>query len=170
MNMSPATSSKPAVNTADDLVRKNVFVKTTPQRAFEVFTNEMSTWWPLVSHNISKVEAKDAVVEPFVGGRWFERGVDGSECDWGHVLAWDPPGRVVLAWQLNAAFQHDTALLTEVEVRFTPENGGTRVDLEHRLLRNYGARAEEMKKTFEEPAAWSGILTAFASRAARAGD
>ena len=168
MNMSPTQSTKPTAAMSEDLVRKHVFVQTTPQRAFEVFTKEMGTWWPLVSHHISKVEAKDAIVEPFVGGRWFERGVDGSECDWGKVLAWEPPGRLVLAWQLNADWKHDAALVTEVEVRFTAENGGTRVDLEHRLLRNYGARAEEMRSTLEQPGAWSGMLAAFASRAAAA--
>ena len=121
----------------------------------------MGAWWPLGSHHIGKADAKNAVIEPFVGGRWFEQGVDGSECDWGHVLAWDPPGRLVLAWQLSAEWKHDAALKTEVEVRFTAERGGTRVDLEHRLLRNFGDRAEEMRSTFDSPSGWGGMLEAF---------
>lgn len=166
MNMS-TTEAKPNA-TSQDLVKKQVFVKTTPERAFEVFTSEMSTWWPLASHHISKIDAKNAVIEPFVGGRWFERGVDDSECDWGRVLAWDPPSRLVLAWQISADWQHDAALMTEVEVRFTAENGGTRVDLEHRLLRNFGARGEEMRGIFDSQGGWTGMLAAYAARTAAA--
>lgn len=158
INTKPAASVPP---NGDDLVKKSVFVKTTPARAFDVFTKQMSSWWPLATHKIGKVDAKAAVVEPFVGGRWFERGVDGSECEWGKVLAWDPPARVVLSWEINADWQHDAKLLTEVEVRFTGEKGGTRVDVEHRLLRNYGARADEMKGVLGSPGGWSGMLDLF---------
>lgn len=163
MNMSSSTKTRDAAP-ADDSVKKHIFVKATPARAFEVFTKEMETWWPLATHHIGKVEAKNAVIEPFVGGRWFERGVDGSECNWGRVLAWDPPARVVLAWQISAEWQSDPSLMTEVEVRFTAENGGTRVDLEHRLLRNFGPKNAEMRATFESPGGWSGLLAAFAER------
>jgi uncharacterized protein YndB with AHSA1/START domain len=149
---------------ATDLVKKHVFVKASPERAFEVFTKDMSAWWPLKSHKISKVEAVAALIEPFVGGRWFERGVDGSECDWGKVLAWEPPARLVLAWQLSADFKADPLLMTEVEVRFTAENGGTRVELEHRLLRNYGAAAEKMRGVLGSDGGWAGILGEFAAR------
>lgn len=150
---------------AQDLVKKQIFVKATPERAFEVFTKEMDTWWPLATHHISKVDAKNAVIEPFAGGRWFERGVDDSECDWGKVLVWDPPGRLVLAWQISADWQHDATLMTEVEVRFTSENGGTRVDLEHRLLRNYAARADEVKGLLDSQGGWGGLMVAFGARA-----
>jgi uncharacterized protein YndB with AHSA1/START domain len=163
----PTTDAKTNA-TSHDLVKKQVFVKTTPERAFEVFTTEMSTWWPLATHHISKIDAKNAVIEPFVGGRWFERGVDDSECDWGTVLAWDPPARLVLAWQISADWQHDKALMTEVEVRFTAENGGTRVDLEHRLLRNFGPRAEEMRGIFDSQGGWNGMLAAYLARTASA--
>jgi uncharacterized protein YndB with AHSA1/START domain len=166
MNMSAADTASNA--TATDLVKKHVFVKTTPQRAFDVFTKEMGTWWPLATHHISKVAAAGAVIEPFVGGRWFERGTDGSECDWGRVLAWDPPARLVLAWQINADWQHDKQLMTEVEIRFTAENGGTRVDLEHRLLRNFGARSAEMRAAVDSEGGWTGILAGFANRASAA--
>jgi uncharacterized protein YndB with AHSA1/START domain len=162
MNMSPADTS--AAAPATDLVKKHVFVKTTPERAFEVFTKEMSSWWPLATHHISKVDAAAAVIEPFAGGRWFERGTDGSECDWGRVLAWEPPARLVLAWQISADWQHDAQLVTEVEVRFTAENGGTRVDLEHRLLRGFGPRADEMRGIFDSKGGWNGILGLFVAR------
>ncbi len=160
MSMSEPTTT----TTATDLVKKSIFVKATPERAFEVFTKDMSSWWPLASHHISKVDAVAAVIEPFVGGRWVERGTDGSECDWGKVLAWEPPARLVLAWQISAAWQHDAQLMTEVEVRFTAENGGTRVDLEHRLLRNFGAKADEMRGIFDSQGGWAGMLAAFTTR------
>ena len=160
--MSMTTESPTTKAAATDPVRKQIFVKATPQRAFDVFTKEMQTWWPFATHHISKVDAKNAVMEPFVGGRWYERGVDDSECDWGKVLVWDPPQRLVLAWQISADWQHDAALLTEVEVRFTAENGGTRVDLEHRLLGSYGARAEEMRGMLDSHGGWSGLLDRYA--------
>jgi len=79
-----------------------------------------------------------AVIDPRVGGaRWFERGVDGSECDWGRVVAWEPGRRLVLTWELDANWQHDPKLHTEVEVQFVPDGPGTRVDLEHRGLAAY---------------------------------
>jgi uncharacterized protein YndB with AHSA1/START domain len=162
------TSTVNTTPNTTDLVKKQTFVKATPERAFEVFTKEMSSWWPLATHHISKIDAKDAVIEPFVGGRWFERGTDDSECDWGKVLAWEPPTRLVLAWQISADFQQDAQLMTEVEVRFTAENGGTRVDLEHRLLRNFGARAEEMRGIFDSQGGWNGILARYAARLAAA--
>ncbi|MBS2016498.1 MAG: SRPBCC family protein [Deltaproteobacteria bacterium] len=166
--MSTTESSK-AANTNDVLVQKEVVVNASVERAFDVFTKQMGTWWPLVSHHIGKVDAKDAVIEPRVGGRWFERGSDGSECEWGRVLAWDPPGRVVLAWQITADWQFDGALHTEVEVRFAPAEGGkgTRVTLEHRLLQAYGPRAQEMRGVFDSEGGWTGLLGAYAATASR---
>jgi uncharacterized protein YndB with AHSA1/START domain len=157
--------SEPSTTTAaTDLVKKQIFVRATPERAFQVFTKDLGSWWPLASHHTSKVEAETAVIEPFTGGRWFERGVDGSECDWGKVLVWEPPARLVLAWQLSSEFRPDPQIMTEVEVRFSAENGGTRVDLEHRLLRAYGASTEEMRGVFDSQGGWASLLGAFAGR------
>ena len=144
-------------------VRKSVRVNAAPARAFEIFTTGMKRWW-LPSHSINKSPIADIVVEPLVGGRWFERGQDGSECQWGKVLAWEPPRRVVLSWQISAQWQFDPNLVTEVEVRFVPEDGGTRVELEHRL-EGYGDAAEQMRQVFEGPNAWGGLLEKFAEAA-----
>ncbi len=148
------------------LVKKSVFVAAAPERAFDVFTRQFGTWWPLVSHHIGKVDAKEAVLEAKVGGRWFERGVDGSECEWGRVLAWDPPRRVVLVWQIAADWSHDPQLHTEVDISFVPEGAGTRVELEHRLLEAYGPRAAEMQGIFGSDGGWTGLLAAYAAKAA----
>ena len=99
-------------------VRKEIVVEASQERAFRVFTAEHGAWWPLATHHIGAQAAETAVIEPRVGGRWLERAADGTECQWGRVLVWDPPGRLVLAWQIGADWKHDDALLTEVEVRF----------------------------------------------------
>jgi uncharacterized protein YndB with AHSA1/START domain len=147
-------------------VRKSIRVEAPPQRAFEIFTANMGRWWPR-THSINKFSPiADVVVEPRSGGRWYERGEDGSECSWGEVLAWEPPSRLVLAWQISAQWQYDPNLLTEVEVRFVPEGASaTRVELEHRHLERYGEAAEGVRGMFESPAGWSGVLESFAASA-----
>lgn len=143
------------------LVRKSIHVHASPARAFDVFSRQMTRWWPLGTHHIGKAEAAEAVIEPFVGGRWYERGVDGSECDWGRVLAYEPPGRLVLAWMISADWQFSASLLTEVEVTFVAEGTGTRVELEHRKLEAYGARAAELQGTLGGSGGWTNLLAAF---------
>ena len=146
-------------------VRKSVQVAVTPNRAFQIFTEGMSRWW-IKSHSINKSPIKEIVIEPRVGGRWYERGDDGSTCDWGRVLLWEPPARLVLSWQITADWKYDPELRTEVEVRFVAEGrNGTRVELEHRLLDLYGARSEEMRGIFDSEMGWKGLLEAFAVRA-----
>ena len=141
-------------------VRKSVRVNATPERAFEIFTAGMARWWSK-QYSINSSRSRDIVIEPRANGRWFERGEDGSECQWGKVLAWEPPGRLVLAWQITAEWQFDPNLLTEVEVRFTADGAGTLVELEHRL-EGYGAAAAQMREIFDGPNAWMGLLESFA--------
>ena len=136
--------------------------------AFDVFTARLASWWPMPSHHIGQAECTDVRIEPRVGGRWYELGSDGSECDWGRVLAWEPPGRVVLAWQLSAQWAFDPSLHTEVEVRFVAVDAGhTRVDLEHRGLEAYGPEALAMRETFGSPNGWNGMLEHYAAVAGR---
>src|ERR1700724_525804 len=82
-------------------VRKQVHVKAPPERAFEVFTAGFARWWP-ASHHIGAAAYKNSLIEPRVGGRWYEIDEDGSECDWGEVLAWQPPRRLMLSWRIGA--------------------------------------------------------------------
>jgi uncharacterized protein YndB with AHSA1/START domain len=149
-----------------DRVWKVVTVKAPLAVAWRVFTEEMGTWWPLTTHKIGTARAVDAVIEPRVGGRWYERGDDGSTCDWGRVLSWEPPTRLVLSWEITADWKHDPDLKTEVEVRFVAEGkNSTRVDLEHRRLDLYGARRDEMRGIFDSKTGWKGLLEGFAARA-----
>jgi uncharacterized protein YndB with AHSA1/START domain len=146
----------------DIAVHRSVSVPLPRERAFELFTTRMGAFWPK-EHSIGSADLADVVVQPEVGGRWFERGVDGSECDWGSVAAWDPPGRVVLLWQVGAGWKFDPTLQTEVEVEFTADGPGrTRLDLTHRHLERYGDQAENMRSVFDSPGGWAGTLDAFA--------
>lgn len=146
-------------------VRKTIAVRTSPERAFEVFTQGMSRWW-LKHYSINRGSPiRDVVIEPRVDGRWYEVGEDGSSCQWGRVLVWDPPTRVALTWQVTPDFRYDPDLVTELDVRFTPERDGTLVSLEHRLD-GYGLAATDMFKLFDGPDAWAGILESFARAAA----
>lgn len=148
-------------------IRKTVQVTASADRAFTFFTARMGRWWPH-AHTLLGAPQEDVVIEPRSGGRWYERGVDGSEYNWGRVLAWEPPDRIVLAWQLDADWRYDPDLITEVEVRFVALGAeATRVELEHRRLENYGARAAEARERLDSPEAWTGTLDRYAEIASR---
>jgi uncharacterized protein YndB with AHSA1/START domain len=139
-------------------IRKQLTVEAPVDRAFRVFTQNMGTWWPR-EHHIGGSPLKDCVIEPRVDGRWYEVGEDGSTCEWGKVLAWDPPRRLVLAWQLNAQFTYDPALITEVEVSFTPLGPKrTQVDFEHRDLDRLGG-TDKLRNDMDT--GWGQILESF---------
>ena len=144
-------------------VRKSIEVEAAPALAFEVFVNRFGLWWPK-SHHIGAADPETFVIEPRAGGRWCERGVDGSECEIGKVLVFEPPSRLVLIWQLSADWKHDPALHTEVEVRFTAVGAErTRVELEHRNLERFGDRAEALRGQIDAPNGWGGLLELFAT-------
>lgn len=142
-------------------VFRSVSVPLPQARAFELFTNRMTEYWPK-QHSIGASELAEVVVEPRVGGRWFERGVDGSECQWGRVAAWEPPRKVVLLWQIGADWQFDPDFETQVEVTFSEDGPDrSRLDLRHRNLQRYGDNTEQMRAIFDDPAGWTGTLAAF---------
>ncbi len=151
-------------------VRKSITVRTSPDHAFRVFTEEIDSWWPR-THHIGKAPLKKEVIEGRAGGRCYSEHADGTECDWGTILVWEPPHRFVMAWQVNAAWQYepDLAKSSEVEVRFTPEaDGSTRVDLEHRNFERAGAGGEAMRTSVDSPGGWTQILSLFEERAKQA--
>jgi uncharacterized protein YndB with AHSA1/START domain len=149
-------------------VRKVVDVHAPREIAWRVFTEKMGLWWPLASYKIGKTNAVDAVLEPHVGGRWYERGDDGSTCDWGRVLTWEPCSRLVLSWDINADWQYQPGLGTEIEIRFIDDGkGGTRVELEHRHLDRYGPSRDKMRRIFDTEGDWGRLLQMFAAAAAQ---
>jgi uncharacterized protein YndB with AHSA1/START domain len=146
-------------------IRKEISVEAPQERAFRVFTSNIEAWWP-AGHHIGKADFKQAVMEPRVGGRWYEIGVDGSECDWGKVLVWEPPRRIVLAWSISAAWQYDPDLITEVEVIFTVQSATrTLVQFEHRNLERFEEAAERLRGMLES--GWGGLLQAYAQTAGK---
>ncbi|HZZ91881.1 MAG TPA: SRPBCC family protein [Usitatibacter sp.] len=150
----------------DLLVRKSIVVNAPQDHVFRTFVERIDTWWPR-SHHIGK-EPFAAIIEPRAGGRWFERDGDGQVTNWGHVIAYEPPRRVLLAWDLDHEWKFTEGLNTEVEVTFESEGRGrTRVVLEHRRLDRYGDKAEMMRALFDGKDAWQGILEAFGKAAGR---
>jgi uncharacterized protein YndB with AHSA1/START domain len=145
-------------------VRKSIFVNAPRERAFDVFTSGIGRWWPK-SHKIGQADLERPVIEPREGGRWYELDVDDSECEIGKVAIWEPPVRLVLIWQLTPEFTFDPDLITEVEVLFTAEGDGTRVDLEHRHLERMGEKADAMRETVSGPGGWPALLQLFADKA-----
>ncbi|HUA05424.1 MAG TPA: SRPBCC family protein [Solirubrobacteraceae bacterium] len=144
--------------TTDTAVRHAITVAVSPEQAFSTFTAGFNSWWPR-GHHIGEAELDAAVIEPREGGRWYERGVDGSECDWGKVLVWAPPRRLVLSWQLSSEWAYDADVWTEVEVTFSAEGPDrTRVELEHRGLDAYGDDMGKMRDSFDSPGGWRGLL------------
>jgi uncharacterized protein YndB with AHSA1/START domain len=150
-------------------VRRSVTVSVPVERAFRVFTESFNSWWP-GDYHIGRADLAEAVLEQRADGRWYERGVDGTECDWGRVLVWDPPHRLVLTWQINGQWQYDPdpAHASEIELRFTAEGPRqTRVDLEHRLLERL-AGGRDLHTALDSPTGWTGVLARFAEAAASA--
>jgi uncharacterized protein YndB with AHSA1/START domain len=149
----------------DTAVRKAITVAVPQEKAFSAFAADINRWWPR-DHHIGQAELDEAILEGREGGRWYERGVDGSECEWGRVVVWDPPARLVLSWQISGEWAYDANLWTEVEVTFTPEGPDrTRVELEHRGLDAYGDKAQEMRVMFDSPGAWQTTLEQYAQAA-----
>jgi uncharacterized protein YndB with AHSA1/START domain len=141
-------------------IKRSIQVKAAPARAFALFTAHMEQWWPK-GKTIGKNPFVAIIVEPQAGGRWFERDAEGQDTHWGKVLAWDPPRRLLLGWQINSQWQYDPEFLTEVELSFaTAADGGTLVTLEHRDLERFGADAAKHAAMLD--GGWPAILADFA--------
>ena len=136
---------------AIDAIRKTVLVDFAPAEAFELFTTRIASWWPVGTHSYGGDEVTDVVLEPRAGGRLYEVTAAGEQ-EWGSVLAWEPPDRVVIDWQIGDGGG------TEVEVRFSPEGPGTRVELEHR-----GFSESDPRDRYE--GGWDIVLAPFVEQA-----
>jgi uncharacterized protein YndB with AHSA1/START domain len=150
----------------DTTVRAQVVVEAPLERAFSVFTEDFGRFKP-PEHNLLAVEIAETVFEPNVGGYLYDRGVDGSVCRWARVLAYEPPHRVVLSWDISPQWQLETTPenTSEWEVRFFSETPGrTRVELEHRNLERHGQGWEAVRDGVAAPAGWPLYLQRFAER------
>ena len=154
-----------STQTAGTYIRISVVVDAPIERAFRVFTEDFGRFKPR-EHNLLEVEIAETVFEPRVGGHLYDRGVDGSECRFARVLAYEPPRRVVLGWDISPHWQLevDPAQASEVEVRFTAEAANrTRVDLEHRNLERHGEDWEALTDGLGGDAGWPLYLKRFAA-------
>jgi uncharacterized protein YndB with AHSA1/START domain len=150
----------------DASVRSSIVVDTSIERAFSVFTDGIATWWP-PEHHILQGPLAEMVFEPRQGGHVYDRGVDGSECRWARVLAYEPPNRFVISWDINLQWQVETdpQRTSEVEVRFVSEGPNrTRVELEHRNLDRHGEGWERMRDGVGSPDGWELGLHRFQER------
>ena len=154
-----------SVQATDTSVRTSIVVEAPIERAFSVFTEEFGRFKP-PEHNLLAVEIAETVFEPREGGHVYDRGVDGSECRWARVLAYEPPHRVVISWDISPHWQIETDLekTSEVEVRFVAESAErTRVQLEHRNLARHGAGWEGVREGVAGEEGWPLYLHRFAA-------
>jgi uncharacterized protein YndB with AHSA1/START domain len=147
-------------------IRTDVVVDAPQDRAFQVFTEQFDMVKPR-EHNMLEVDIADSVFEPRKGGRVYDRGVDGSECQWARVLAYEPPDRIVITWDISPRWQieDDLSRASEVEVRFIAESAErTRVELEHRHLDRHGEGWESLSEGVAGDQGWPLYLSRFADR------
>lgn len=150
-----------------DAVRRVVQVSVPVERAFVVFTEELGRWWPPVYTFAGEEGLDTAVIEPKIGGRWFERNEAGEETAWGTVLTWDPPHRLALTWRVSAErTQEPPERASRIEVRFTTAGpNSSRVELIHDAFEQHGAGAQTLRQGMDSPEGWTKILTAYATAA-----
>jgi uncharacterized protein YndB with AHSA1/START domain len=148
-------------------VRAEVEIRVSPENAFRAFATDFDRWWPR-EHRIGTTDLAEAIIEPHVGGRFYERSVDGSECDWGQVLEWDPPRRLVLSWGIQGDWQYRPGLehASRVEVTFTAlPDGRTRVVLEHGEFERHGATGAQVRTSVSSDGGWPWLIRRFATLA-----
>jgi uncharacterized protein YndB with AHSA1/START domain len=151
---------------SDTSVRTSIVVEAPIERAFSVFTDGFGTFKPR-EHNLLDVDIAETVFETHVGGHIYDRGVDGSECRWARVLAFEPPDRVVFSWDIDARWQIETDpdRTSEVEVRFVAESPErTRVELEHRNIDRHGDGWESTRDGVAGDQGWPLYLDRFAQQ------
>jgi DNA-binding transcriptional ArsR family regulator len=132
------------------VVAKTIRVSAPLAVAFDVFVGQQ--WWPVHTHHLAEPHGTEVVLEPFPGGRWYERSADGKKTDWGTVIAWQPPYRLLLTWQVGPAwtYEDDPSRGSQIEVTFTPDGPhATRLDFTHRHLERYGRETERMRRILD---------------------
>jgi len=144
-------------------VRKSVRVNVNAERAFGIFTSGIGRWWPH-DHGIGK-KPFTPIIETRLGGRWYELAEDGTQTNVGKIVAWEPPTRFVVTWDINSQWKPDTTVSSEVEVKFIPDGANaTRVELEHRKFERMGAEPGEVMRQSVD-GGWPGMLERFKSEA-----
>jgi uncharacterized protein YndB with AHSA1/START domain len=146
-------------------VYQHIIVPASIEKAFAVFTERFGDFKP-PEHNMLGVEIAKTVFEPRVGGNIYDRGVDGSECRWARILAYEPPDRVVFSWDISPQWQieTDSEQTSEVEVRFVAETPHrTRLELEHRNINRHGSGWQAISEGVSDEDGWPLYLSRYAS-------
>jgi len=138
-------------------IKKELVVDAPQNVCFKVFTEQMDAWWPK-THHVGKTPMTEMVLEPGNGGRWYSKHEDGSEVNVGTVLSWDPYDLLILNWQIDANFQCDPTIISEIEVRFITEGQQTRVKMEHKDLDRLGQGGKAIESMDE---GWGMILNRY---------
>ena len=139
-------------------VEKTLHLPLSVEDAFKLFTQGLSTWWPLETHSIGEDQAVSCHIEEHEGGRIYQTNRDGSQSPWGLVLAWEPPNRMVMSWHPGK----DVNLATQVEVRFTAEGQGSRLELVHSGWEVLGENAKKTRAGYNS--GWDMVLGRYISR------
>lgn len=143
-------------------VEKTITVPLELEEAFKLFTDGIGTWWPLERHSVDGKNSLDCQIEGFVGGRFYEVMKDGSQAEWGKVMAWMPPHRLVVTW--HPGREADTA--QELQISFSTVNAGTQVHLLHRGWEILGTEADEVRQQYVP--GWEYVLGEYAKEASTA--
>ena len=158
--------------TVEVVVRRQIVVAAPIERAFTVFTEGFGDFKP-PEHNLLGVAIAETVFEPKAGGHIYDRGVDGSECHWARILAYEPPDRVVFSWDISPQWQIETDPdnTSEVEVTFVAETPQrTRVELQHRHLDRHGPGWQSVSEAVGHDEGWPLYLTRYAALFTEGGD
>jgi len=146
-------------------VQVEITVNASAEKAFRVFTERCNDWWP-PDYKLGESERINIVMEPRVGGRWYELGSNGIECDWGKVQVWEPPYHLVVSWQIGVGFvpNQDPEKASRVDVRFIEDRPNkTRIRLIHSRFEKHGKGWEQMRDSIAGDAGWPGLLKNFSN-------
>ncbi len=153
-----------SIQATDTAVRTSIVVEAPIEQAFDAFVDRFGSFKP-PQHNMLQVEIAETVFERHVGGHLYDRGVDGSECRWARVLAFEPPTRILMSWNISPRWQleSDPERESEWEVRFIPETPQrTRVELEHRHLDRHGEGWQGVREGVASDEGWPLYLRRYA--------
>jgi len=142
-----------------DPVVKTVSVSLAPKEAFALFTDDIASWWPLATYSVARDDAVDCRFEPRVGGRLYEIARDGTESDWGEVLAWEPPDRIELTWHPGDSRDRQQHIV----VGFQAVDGGTKLRLEHSGWERLGERGAAVRESYQT--GWDEVLDPYVEAA-----
>jgi len=140
-------------------VVKSLYIECPADVAFEVFTRDLTAWWPTATYSIHGERVREVVLEELEGGEVYEVADDGARAHWGTITTWEPPTRLAVAWRVDPEAVGET----EWEARFSPEGSGTRLDFEHRFWERLGESGAETRAGYD--VGWDGVLAAYVETA-----